>query len=266
MFGAGYLAAVAWGAWSKQSAGSACGETVAVPGKARAAKPTFRVALFNMRSGFRADFSRNLEAVRKGLEGFDVIALNEVAFDWGDRTDQAHVLSEELGLAALFAPTERLWGREHFGNALLTAVPIRRWCRLPLGGTSTHAYRNMTLAQIDLDGLSVQVLVTHVDVDVDADRLGQLRQVATLFHSLKAPCLVMGDFNSWRGDPAVAALFEGPGVQIVEPPFQASQVPKRCDWIVARGLTRVASSITELNVSDHPLVWAEFETPKPAGP
>ena len=101
---------------------------------------TIRFATFNIRGGKGQDGVRSLDRIAACLKGFDVIGLNEVHGPlhlFSDR-DQAKVLGETMDLAWLFAPTERRWWRDHFGNGILSNLPVANWQRIPLAARAAR--------------------------------------------------------------------------------------------------------------------------------
>jgi endonuclease/exonuclease/phosphatase family metal-dependent hydrolase len=224
-----------------------------------------RIATFNIHSGVGADGRLDLGRTARALAGFDLIALNEVrgAMPWRPQS-QAHALAGQLQLAWLFAPTERQWGSDAFGNALLTSRPVASWKRLPLDHSPGRGFRSVLLADVSFAGATLHVLITHIDRGADRGR--QLRAVSDMFLKQPEPALLMGDFNTPPADPLIQALQSTPGV--IDPLGQklAGNPPDRIDWIFARGLQARDAGILDNGASDHPLVWAELQADKKTDP
>src|SRR5690606_4165160 len=145
-----------------------------------------------------------LDRTAKPLQRIDLAALQEVrATTIGGHGDQAEALAHELGVAYLFAPAERRWHRPHFGNALLSRVPIAHYSFAPLPSTEP-GYRNVTLATLTLGRRPVTVMATHLDRG--PDRAGQLKRVLAMFERCPPPCILLGDLNTTANDPDLARV------------------------------------------------------------
>lgn len=220
-----------------------------------------RVATFNIHSGRGRDREQILTRTATVFPSApDIAGLNEVRGSFSDALglDQARQLGEMLEMRSAFAATERRWWHDHFGNALLTRIPIRQIHRLPLPGTRGKAFRNAILVQFEFQNQTVQLLAVHVDSQ--SDREAQLQAVLALFQGLKAPAILMGDLNSTPDDPQLKRLLAQPDV--VDALADAS--PKgtgrqHIDWILARGFRCRSGELIENEASDHPLVIAELE-------
>ena len=119
-------------------------------------------------------------------------------------------LGEKLKLPWLFAPVERRWWKDSFGNGALTSLPILHWQRIPLGGEEATSHRNLLLLRVQFSGQPLNVLITHLSRD--ADRPHELRSVISLFQSLQEPALLIGDLNSEPADPQISELRKTAGV------------------------------------------------------
>jgi endonuclease/exonuclease/phosphatase family metal-dependent hydrolase len=170
------------------------------------------------------------------------------------------VLGRDLHQQWLFAPTERRWWHDHFGNGALTSLPVSGWYRIPLPSTQTRGFRNVVWFVVPWQGHSLNVIVTHLDRQVD--RVVQLQHALGLFLSLSPPTLLLGDLNTTRTDPLLAGFLKTSGaIDLVGPPADPARDDGRIDWILARGLERVAAGSVANEASDHPLVWAEVRLP-----
>jgi endonuclease/exonuclease/phosphatase family metal-dependent hydrolase len=133
----------------------------------------------------------------------DVVALQEL--DVGrPRTgdlDQAQAVARALDMDFHFHPTWRL-AEELQGDAVLSRVPMK----LIRAAALTEGNRRLRLksrgalwVELDLDGLSVQLVNTHLDVAPGA-ALAQIEELLGpewLGHpECKAPVVLCGDFNS----------------------------------------------------------------------
>lgn len=253
---------VAWGS-DRTAAPPAAGTKIAGQISAEAAdRASLRVATFNIHGGRGEDDQRDLDRIANTLQGFDLIAAQEVhGGSLVGSPDQAAILANKLDLAWLYAPTERRWWSDAFGNALLTQFPISRWERIPLPCTQGKAYRNAVVAEVQLGQTLVNVLFTHLDRH--EDRETQLREVIRLYRELPSPAILMGDLNTDRHDPLWAELLEEPAViDVLSQGDQAADNHLRIDWIVARGMEVVDAGVKDDGASDHPCYWAELRLPE----
>jgi endonuclease/exonuclease/phosphatase family metal-dependent hydrolase len=216
------------------------------------------VATFNIHSGKGTDGRHDLDRTAAAIEGLHVVALNEVRSGFGSVENQAALLADRLGMGWLFAPAERRWWHDHFGNALLANIPVEGAFRIPLPHQQSNSYRNAVLTSLRFAETQVRVLAVHVDRQGDRQR--QLRAVIDLFLSLDEPAILLGDLNSTRDDPLLQHLLSSPGVSDVVGETLGSDDPAgRIDWIVARGLRGVSAECRRTEASDHPVVCAELE-------
>jgi endonuclease/exonuclease/phosphatase family metal-dependent hydrolase len=236
--------------------GAAFQGTTRVSGQSQ--RQTLRVATCNIHGGKDAQGSHSLERIAECLQDLDLIALNEVRGGlWSGSPNQAETLGERVGLAWLFAPAERRWWRDNFGNGCLTSLPVTRWQRTPLAGPQRGSRRNVLWVQTKYRGRDLQVLITHLDRQ--SDREDQLRAVTRQFLELTEPCLLLGDLNSREDDPGLLELLATPGVRDPIREVLGAATPSRIDWILTRGLRGVQAKSCDNGASDHPCFRVELE-------
>lgn len=220
-------------------------------------RSTLRVATFNIHSGRNASESLNLDRTAATLKrDFDVIALNEVRGSppGSDDPNQAALLGQKLSMQSLFAPTERKWWRDDFGNGVLSAISVVDWKRTPLAGSLGRGKRNLVQVRVMFQGTPVNILITHIDRG--ADREKQLRLVMEQFLKATPPAVVMGDFNTSGDDAELKRVRSTEGVKVM-----GGITSDSIDWILVRGLQIVDGDVEKNDASDHPLVWAELKLP-----
>jgi len=256
---AGLVVLVALGGW-RGPAGASVGR-IELPGYQNASLTAlaFRVGTLNIHGGEGTDGAVDLARTADLLNHrrIDVVALHEVrGLRLGGRTNQAQVLADELGMDAAFAPAERQWFYDHFGNALLARLPVRSIVQLPLPATEP-GYRNVILMRAQLGGKDVSILATHLDRG--DDRTQQLRATLEIFRSLAPPCVLMGDLNSSAADAQLIDLVRT--TDTIDPfaHINKSTWPGRIDWILVRGLRVLDAGFADNGASDHKLLWAELE-------
>lgn len=229
-------------------------------------RTVLRVATFNIHSGRGTDRRYDLARTSAVFTSPpDLLGLNEVRGTWNESLfpDQAARLGDLLGMRSAFVPTERRWWHDHFGNALLTRLPLRQIHRLPLAGTRGKAFRCATLAQFEFQQQTVQLLAVHVDSQ--SDRETQLRAVIALFLGLQSPAILIGDLNSNADDPQLQELLAHPDIvdALHEAPPDA-RGRQHIDWILAKGFRCRSGRLIANEASDHPAAEAELEIVAPS--
>lgn len=226
---------------------------------------SFHVATFNIHSGVGRDGRRDLTRTTEVLADVDFVGLNEVrgVLPW-DNANQAMALGKSLRRGWLFAPTERRWWCDHFGNALLSRLPIGAWERILLAGTQSKGHRNMLKAEALVGGRSVRIIVTHIARGVD--RNAQLTQVIRAFLDLPPPCVLMGDFNTRAEEEPLRSLLRQPDTIDALARAGTNNTSGRIDWIVLRGLEVIRAGLRDNGASDHPCAWAEVRLPANPAP
>lgn len=242
LLGAGVLVA----AWWTHDAGPRAGE-IRVEAAPSTLPTTIRLATMNIRRGRGADDRTDLSRTWSTLRGGEVIGLQEVG------SGQAGELAARLGLHAAFAPTERRWFRDDFGNAVLSRYPAR-WQSFPLPVSSGEPARNLVLSRVEIGGHTLQVLVAHLGRR--QDNAAQLQQASDLFLSLQEPAVLMGDLNAHAGAPQLEALRSREGVVDVLR-GRVPDDPQRVTWMFVRGLRVVEATLVDEGASDHPALFAD---------
>jgi endonuclease/exonuclease/phosphatase family metal-dependent hydrolase len=125
----------------------------------------------------------------------DVIALQEVeAHDSG--ADMLAWLGEQTGFAAI-AGTTLLRHDGHYGNGLLTRLPIRdkTLCDLSWRGREP---RGAIAADLDVDGAEpLRIVATHLGLR-PAERRDQVTRLIKLFTDVpRERAVLLGDLNEW---------------------------------------------------------------------
>lgn len=251
------VAVIWWGADRRPADNSTPPQLI---GKSRTSpldRRTLSIATFNIHRGKGLDGRTDLDRTAESIGQFDIVGLNEVKGAFDRNENQAAILGRRLTMASLFAPTERRWWHDHFGNGLLTRVPLADCRVIPLPGTRGKGFRNVILAQIMHQDEKIQIMVTHVDNQ--DDRQAQLKMVVDLFLSLRPPAILMGDLNARAGDPQIERLAQYEDMAVNQTALDvASEHTDLIDWIFARGMDFVRGGMAPADASDHPLIWAEF--------
>jgi hypothetical protein len=105
-----------------------------------------------------------------------------------------------------------------------------------LPSTQRRGFRNLVWFALPWQGQTINVLVTHVDRQVDREL--QLRHVLALFDTLSPPALLLGDLNTTRADPVLAAFLKTSGaIDLVGPPADPGN-DDRLDFFARSGTGR----------------------------
>lgn len=224
----------------------------------RSAPETLRIGSFNIHSGKGTDGTRNLGRTGELLADVDFAGLYEVrATSDAGEPNQAAIIAHQRETAWLFAPSERQWWSDHFGNGLVYRIPVHSVIRLPLINTRGKAYRNAILSTVKLQSTDVRIISVHIDREEDRER--QLRAVFDLFLGLQEPCVLMGDLNTRETDPLLVDLRNHPGVRSpLDDVMSDGSTVQSIDWIFTRGLKTISAALIENTASDHPYLRAEL--------
>lgn len=219
----------------------------------------FQVAVYNIQRGKGIDGVRDLDRTAEVLRHADVVGLNEIGGPtFPDWQDQAEQLGKKLNIGWLYAPNQRRWHTYHFGNGLLSRLPVGWWTSEPLVyDHKAHSYRNLLTAEIMVGPQPVTVMVTHIARS--EIRPTQLRDVLSEFvkHS---PAILIGDLNTKADDPLLIDFFaDSNNVDAVAVVFGEDDCAERIDWIITRGMDVFSGGMEPIGVSDHPCYWVDVE-------
>ena len=126
----------------------------------------------------------------------DIIALQEVENPAIDNLTLLESLAEATGLTPIAGPTIAMRSR-HYGNALLTALPIAKIRRIDLSqpGREPRGALDVTLVSGDQ---TLRVLATHLGLK-PAERREQVKALLaeTTGDERAYPSVLLGDINEW---------------------------------------------------------------------
>jgi len=233
-------------------------QTPATPPAAR----TIRVLTFNIHhaegTDGKVDVPRIAQIIRDTQA--DIVGLQEV--DRGvERTARRDLLKEIADLTAMrFAFGKNL---DHqggdYGNAMLTSRPIVSVGNKSLPNVDGGESRGVLQVVVDVDGMHVLVLTTHLDHrSADPQRVASADAILEMSQAFgSGPVIAVGDFNdvpnstTWNRLMTVftdtwTAVGRGDGFTI---PVEAPT--RRIDWILVRGLEPVSAEVLRSEASDH---------------
>ena len=221
---------------------------------------SIRVANFNIARGKGKDGIRDIHRASTVLKGFDIIGLNEVG--GFPLTSHAEEIGKDLSMAWLFAPNQKRWFYDYFGNAMLSNLDVEGWRSemLPRDIKKNRAFRNYILTHFNWQNKDIVVITTHLGRgDLAAVQLDQVMQ-----EFMKHPrAILMGDFNLrpnnpiWNKKKKPGAYTEA-NTKISAGGEIMSHYAERMDYLFVRGLKVVSSGHYARGISDHPMIWAEI--------
>ena len=221
-------------------------------------KIPLHVATFNIAGGVGKDGKLDLARTVAAVRGFDVVGVEEVHGSLiGELGNEIYGLGKESGLPLLFAPTERQWFHDSFGNGILCDLRVTHWQRFPISTSASHSNRNLLLVDAIYFDKPLHILITHLDRHEDHD--AELRTVISLFDDLSEPAILLGDLNTIASDPQLQALDSIPGVvNCLQAKLGDTIDASNVDWIYVRGLRCLNAGFSDNGASDHHLAWAEL--------
>lgn len=158
---------------------------------------TITVATYNVhrcigRDG-RFDPARTLEMLGK-LDA-DVIALQELEWQPDDALSLLNQFAVRLNYQAVGGPT-LLRQTGHYGNALLTRLPIRNVRRhdLSVSGREPRGALDVSLA---CAGAPIRIMATHLGLRPAERRMQIKRLLSSITHYQGGSTVLMGDLNEW---------------------------------------------------------------------
>ena len=163
-----------------------------------------RVVTYNLHQGFSPDGRLDPEALARVIEasGAEVVALQEVSRGWviNSSFDLLGWLSERLQMPMVFGPT----ADPHWGNALLTSLPVTRSENFSLPDGMIPLRRGYLDVDLDLGGEKLRVLVTHFIHTRPAGPIRERQARALLSGWAGTPrTLIMGDLNDPPDSPSI---------------------------------------------------------------
>jgi len=198
----------------------------------------FRAVTWNIHSCIGTDRRFDPDrtaAILRGLHA-DLVGLQEVGwFRRGRRAfDQFAHLAAHTGLHAVPGPT-REDARSHYGNALLTRLPVRAVRTIDLS-VAMREPRAAIDADLDLRGRLLRVIVAHLGLDPWERAVQVARLLERLGDDDGAPVLLMGDLNEWRArSPRIRRLTERLPSEASAPSFPSRLPALRLDRAFAGG-------------------------------
>jgi endonuclease/exonuclease/phosphatase family metal-dependent hydrolase len=157
----------------------------------------FSVASYNIHKyvGIDGVFApERIALVIKELKA-DIVGLQEIESSFYRNENLAGAIREKAGMEMIFGPTRR--NRDgHYGNALLTAYPVKdvRRINLSVFGRSPRGALDVDLL---VKGETIRVIVAHLGLGLRERRKQIRRLLDILCLERDRMAIMLGDFNEW---------------------------------------------------------------------
>lgn len=227
------------------------------------------IATYNVHSCVGWDGRRDPDRIARVIEELDadVVALQEFSYpaDIAIETREPRELTRLEGYECALGPT--LTHRaQSYGNVLLSRLPIRELARLNLSQDRREP-RGALAATIDLGGIDLHVVATHLGLRLGERRL-QIGRLLEHIRSLQSTFVaVLGDFNDWHPRRSAAKEIErvlGAGTRLRSYPSLLPWLSLDRIWVAPAEAVhemRVHSTPLARRASDHLPVRAVLRSP-----
>jgi endonuclease/exonuclease/phosphatase family metal-dependent hydrolase len=195
----------------------------------------------------------------------DIVGLQEVDRHYGERSawaDQPAELARRLDMHVVYganldlAPPAPGRPRRQYGTAILSRYPITAWQNSLLPkGKPTEEQRGLLEAVVDVRGVPVRAMTTHLQHDAAASRLPQAQVVADAVHASREPVVLTGDLNAGPASPEVTTITAHLRDKGRDSTYPAEAPTARIDYVLTDGLP-VRSAVLPTVASDHRPVLA----------
>lgn len=158
------------------------------------------VASYNVHRYVGRDGVRDVARTARVIESLDadIIALQEVEASPRGSEEGAtalDILAHLAGLHAVSGPTIENEGG-HYGNAILTRVPVQRVRRVDLTFRAREP-RGALDVDLDVEGTPVRVIATHLGLRPRERRHQVQRILETVADQQQGLTVLLGDINEW---------------------------------------------------------------------
>src|SRR5438309_484759 len=209
-----------------------------------ASKRILRVMTYNIHVGIGMDKKTDLKRIADVInhEHPDLVGLQEV--DRGvERTRRVDEIAEIAKLTRMeyaFAYNLHYQGGQ-YGVAILSRFPVMAIDHRRYGNTREKERRGMIRIEANVEGRTVNFVTTHLDYQYEDGRVFEAEQLLKALEGVKAPLIVVGDFN----DLPVAAAYQLMNTQFRDAwtdshangeglSYPADKAVKRIDYIFYR--------------------------------
>lgn len=201
--------------------------------------------------------------------GSDIVGLNEMR-DKGEADDyqeQAKILADKLGFYYYFAKAIDFDGVNPYGNAIISRYPIKSAKTVlipdPLVKNEGGYYetRCLLIANVDVDGTIIKVLVTHFGLN----KSEQVNAVNTIMENIDGAKVLMGDFNVLPENEVLTPIRKAmtdTAKSNSDPmlSFPSDNPNRKIDYVfVANDVKVISASVPPIVASDHRPYVADIE-------
>ncbi len=175
--------------------------------------PQLRVLSYNIHHGEGVDGQQNLGRIAHVIKSVnaDLVALQELdqSTERTRQIDQPAELARLTSLNVAFGPNIQFQGG-HYGNAVLSRFPIRRFENHLLPSHRSGEQRGVLQTEIDVPGLTSPLVffATHLDARPgDSERIASAKAIKALGAKMaEQPLLLAGDLNDVPGSKALGEI------------------------------------------------------------
>lgn len=127
--------------------------------------------------------------------GAEIAGLQEIDSHFYRTGNQIECLARTTGLEMVHGPTRRR-GNGHYGNALLTSLPVKEVRRIDLSVPGREP-RGALDVDLRVKGETVRVIVAHLGLGL-SERRRQIKRLLDIFGDRHERMeILLGDFNEW---------------------------------------------------------------------
>ena len=170
---------------------------------------TLRIATYNVHRCRGLDGRTRPDRIVDVIRALDadVVALQEVVGAGPRGGGHAEALGAALGMGWVMASARELRGH-HFGNAVLSRLPITHHCDYDLSWKTCEP-RRLQRTDLDAHGYRLHVFNVHLGTAF-LERRHQAARLAAIVtdRHVAGPKIVLGDFNEWMRGLATTLLSE----------------------------------------------------------
>ena len=221
---------------------------IAMAAQPAGANTSLTIMTYNIHHGRGLDGEVDLERLARVIraEAPDVVCLQEVdrGMDRTDGLDMPAFFAAALDMEVVYQTNLRI-GEGEYGNATLSRYPITDYADWSLPGPEGVEPRGCLKITIDVNGVPVHVLNTHMGLDEEERKA----QAGSILDRMPAGHVILtGDVNEETGAPAINAFLEVFQDTFhyhsgdVEYTFRADDPQRRIDYILATSQLNVLSS------------------------
>jgi endonuclease/exonuclease/phosphatase family metal-dependent hydrolase len=172
-------------------------------------RPRVRIATYNIHRSRGLDGRTRPDRIADVIRGIDadIVAMQEVVGAGPRGGGHAEEIGAALGMGWVMAPA-RQWRGHHFGNAVLSRLPITAHLEHDLSWKTCEP-RRMQRVDVSVGGQALHVYNVHLGTAI-LERRHQAERLAAIVcdRHTTGPKLVLGDFNEWMRGLVTRTLSE----------------------------------------------------------